>query len=199
MSPTADKRVPAWTARLERFSSGFSAFACYLSGATFLLLSFYITYDVLARKFGWPYSGVTDDMSSYGMAFAAAWSMAYALVIGGHIRIDLILPYLSRRLRDGFDLAALATLAMFAGMIAYYSWGLAMQSLDIDARSVSILQAPLVIPQGLMALGFAWFMIQTIVTIICSLVRLAYTGETGLVPEESETGIADVSKPLGDV
>jgi TRAP-type C4-dicarboxylate transport system permease small subunit len=191
--------MPAWALRLERVSNQFSYLTCYLSGAAYLALSFYITYDVLARKFGWPYSGVTDDMSSYGMAFAAAWAMAHALVIGGHIRIDLVLPYLSRRVRDLFDFAALVTLALFAAMIAYYSWELASQSYDFDARSVSILQAPLMIPQGLMALGFVWFTVQTVVTIVCSTVRLIYTGDTGLVPHDAEASALETSKPLGDL
>lgn len=193
-----DSRFLSVVRRMERLSGGASAVTCYVSGATYLLLSFYITYDVLARKFGWPYSGVTDDISSYGMAFAVSWAMGYVLMIGGHIRIDIILPMLPRSSRDAFDLAALITLAIFAGMIAYYCWNLAIQSHEIDARSVSTLQMPMMIPQGLLALGFTWFTIQTIITTLAALVWRVALGDTGLAAAPTALSDADLPRPLGE-
>ena len=59
----------------------------YTSGLLFTLLAFFITYDVLARKWGYflgiPTTRVTDEISGYIMALAVTWGFAYTLQNGG--------------------------------------------------------------------------------------------------------------------
>ena len=49
----------------------------YLAGALYILLAFFVTYDVLARKWGsdvgLPTTRVTDEISGYMLALAATW------------------------------------------------------------------------------------------------------------------------------
>lgn len=194
-----DRTIPAFALRLEKLSYAISAAGGLIGGAVFLLLSFYVTYDVVARKFGGFYSGFTDDMSGYGMAMGSSWAMAYTLVIGGHIRIDLISQKLPSRFRNAFDLFALVTLAIMTSLIAYYCWGLVIESHEIGAKSVSILQAPLEIPQGLLAIGFTWFTIQALIVIALAVIRLVATGQTGLIhAHELPEPVDGQVKPVGD-
>src|ERR671924_1473360 len=79
----------------------------YLSGSLFTALAFFITYDVIARKWGHvlgiPTTRVTDEISGYIMALAVTWGFAYTLRTEGHVRIDVLLPHLPPRIRRGVD------------------------------------------------------------------------------------------------
>jgi TRAP-type C4-dicarboxylate transport system permease small subunit len=132
----------------------------WLSGLTFLLLAFYITIDTLGRSFGGPYSGFTDDISAFALAAAGTWGSAYTLQVGAHVRIDLLLPHLPRPLRACLDQLAIALAGVFAALLASYAWELVAGSYSLGARSISVLQAPLVIPQGLLAFGLTMLAVQ---------------------------------------
>ena len=75
--------------------SSISRAAAWVGGATFLVLCFYITIDVLGRRYGGPYSGVTDEISGYVLAIAGTLGLAHAMRVGAHVRIDLLLPRFS--------------------------------------------------------------------------------------------------------
>lgn len=137
-----------------------SRLMAWLSGLTFLLLSFYITVDTLGRSFGGPYSGFTDDISAFAMAAAGTWASAYALQVGAHVRIDLLLPYLPQPLRAWLDQLAVALAGLLAALLATYAWELVAGSWRLGARSISVLQAPLVIPQSLLAFGLTMLAVQ---------------------------------------
>ena len=68
----------------------------YLAGALFMGLAFFVTYDVLARKWGdvvgLPTTRVTDEISGYILVLAATWGFAYTLRADAHVRIDVLLP-----------------------------------------------------------------------------------------------------------
>ena len=80
----------------------------YLSGFLFAVTAFFITYDVIARKWGHaigiPTTRVTDEISGYILVLAATWGMAYTLRTEAHVRIDVLLPFMGRKLKSFFDL-----------------------------------------------------------------------------------------------
>ncbi len=51
-------------------------------------------------------------------------------------------------------------------MLAFNSWDLAIDSLNIGALSQSVLQVPIGIPQSAMALGFTMLSVQDVVTLL---------------------------------
>ena len=131
----------------------------YLAGALYILLSFFVTYDVLARKWGsdvgLPTTRVTDEISGYMLALAATWGFAFALRTGGHVRIDVVFPYLARGLRTAVDVIAQVLMAVFASVISWKIWSLVADSLQNDMRSSTYLVTPLYIPQGILGVGFS--------------------------------------------
>jgi TRAP-type C4-dicarboxylate transport system permease small subunit len=133
--------------------------ACW-SGAAFFLLSFYITYDALARYYGLPYSGITDEISSYVLGIGGVWGMAYGLKVGAHVRIDLVIGRLGPRARALLDVFAGAMTLGFAALLAWHAWGQAIESLQLDTRSITVLRAPLAIPQAMIALGYTLLAVQ---------------------------------------
>ncbi|MBI4562722.1 MAG: TRAP transporter small permease [Candidatus Rokubacteria bacterium] len=134
----------------------------YVSGAIFLITSFYITADVIGRKFFHISSAVTDEIGGYALAMGGMWALAYALRSGGHVRIDILLPYLPRRVQALLNYAALVVMALFASMVALYTWRLAFDSLTTNAKAMSFIQTPLFVPQSLMAFGFTMLTLEAV-------------------------------------
>jgi TRAP-type C4-dicarboxylate transport system permease small subunit len=138
----------------------------YLAGAIFFAIAFFISYDVIARKWGAalgvPTTQVTDEISSYMLVLASTWGFAYALWTDGHVRIDVLLPYLSRRLRAAADLLAYTAMAGFACVFAWRCWLLVFDSWDTGITSSTYLLTPLWIPQFILAGGFSLLAITAV-------------------------------------
>jgi TRAP-type mannitol/chloroaromatic compound transport system permease small subunit len=139
---------------VDRVSVGFG----YLAGAMYVVLAFFITYDVLARKWGTsvglPTTQVTDEISGYMLALAATWGLAYALRSGSHVRIDVIFPYLAPRLRSIVDVLAQMLMALFATIVSWKIWALVADSWQSGLRSSTYLLTPLYVPQLILGVGF---------------------------------------------
>lgn len=166
----------------------------YVSGALFLLTSFYITADVMARKFLGVSSAVTDEIGGYTLALGGMWGLAYALRTGAHVRIDVLLPYLPQRAQSSLNYLALAMMGLFACVVAVYTWRLAFDSFMGDARAMSFLQTPLFLPQSLMAVGLTALGLGALVLITAGLAESVRLGRLAPVKplrgEEVGTGSA---------
>jgi TRAP-type C4-dicarboxylate transport system permease small subunit len=127
----------------------------YIAGAVLLLASFYITADVIGRRFVGVSSKVTDEFGGYALAVGGVWALAFALTTGAHVRIDVLLPHLPGRIQSLLNYAAIVAMAFFATVVAVYTWKLALESFTTDARAMSFLRTPLYVPQAALALGFA--------------------------------------------
>lgn len=158
----------------------------YVSGALFLLASFYITLDVTGRKFFHISSAVTDEIGGYALAMGGMWALAYTLRTGGHVRIDVLLPHLPRRAQALLNYAAVTVMALFAAMVAFYCWRLAFDSFAGSAKAMSFIQTPLSLPQGLMAFGFTVLTVEAVMILAVGLVESVRLGR--LAPLEGFGG-----------
>ncbi len=127
----------------------------YLCGAMFLLLALFITYQVIARKFDVVMAPGMDLMSGFTMAMASTWAFSYALRTGSHVRIDVLLPFMSTRVRWWADQAALASIVFFVGITAWKTWVMVLKSYEIGAVTNTYPLVPLWIPQTFVAIGFS--------------------------------------------
>jgi len=131
----------------------------YLAGILYLGLAFFVTYDVLARKWGsylgLPTTRVTDEISGYMLALAATWGFAYALRTDAHVRVDVMFPYMGRRLKAAMDFIGLVLMALFATVISWKIWVLVFDSMESGIKSSTYLLTPLYIPQGILGVGFS--------------------------------------------
>jgi TRAP-type C4-dicarboxylate transport system permease small subunit len=158
--------VRAALRRLLALLDGVTHAMALASGAVFLLVSFYITIDVIGRKFVGRSTAVTDEMGGYALAFGSMWALAWTLRSGGHVRIDVVLPKLPPLLRNVLDYLAMAVMIVFAAVVATYAWTLAWESFDTDARAMSFLRTPLWAPQGLLALGLTLLAVEAAVILL---------------------------------
>jgi TRAP-type mannitol/chloroaromatic compound transport system permease small subunit len=144
---------------LGRMLDGVFAASGYLSGLLFLVLAVFVTYDVIARKWGvylhLPTTRVTDEISGYILALAATWGLAYTLRTDAHVRIDVLLPYLPRRWRAFADFLAVVLMGFFAGLISWKIWALVLDSFESGIRSSTYLLTPQWIPEGILGIGFS--------------------------------------------
>jgi TRAP-type C4-dicarboxylate transport system permease small subunit len=159
--------IPPRIRALVRAAEAAASALAYVSGAVMLLLALFITVDVLGRRFGGFYSGATDEIAVYAMALATSWALSYALAVGRHIRIDVCLPLFPRAARRVLDYAGLALLGAFAGLLAFNTWDLALESYRMDSRSMA-LQVRTAIPQAVAAAGFTFLALQAALMLLAS-------------------------------
>jgi TRAP-type C4-dicarboxylate transport system permease small subunit len=169
-APSSASRAPAWARAVDQIF----LWPGYLAGALYILLAFFVTYDVLARKWGGlvglPTTRVTDEISGYMLALAATWGSAFALRTGGHVRVDVMFPYMAPGVRRAADVVAQLLMAVFAALISWKIWTLMADSLESDARSSTYLLTPLYVPQGILGVGFT---LLTLAALFSAVVVLA--------------------------
>jgi TRAP-type C4-dicarboxylate transport system permease small subunit len=108
--------------------------------------------SVLGRQFNFHVRG-TDAYAGYLMAGAGFLSLAHTLKRGEHIRVTLLLSKLAGRAKHGMEVWSLAAASALAGLFAWYSIKLSVNSYQFNDMSTSNDATPLWIPQIAMALG----------------------------------------------
>ena len=143
--------------RLHTIAEGISRVGAVIGGAMLLIASIVICIDITMRYlFAWTVGGA-DELSGYALAISSAWGLSAAVLTRSHIRIDTVYVRVKSRLRAMLDLMSLAAFIFFFSLVTYYAWGVLKQSWDSDSHSLSEIQMPLVVPQGLWVLGLAFF------------------------------------------
>ena len=110
---------------------------------------------MIGRRWVGLFSGVTDEMGAYALALGASWALAYTLSAGGHVRVDVVFPYLRPSVRRVLDALAMAIMTGFAALVSVFLWKLVASSYAIDATGHSIIQTPQWVPQAMMASGYS--------------------------------------------
>lgn len=114
---------------------------------------------------------VTDELSNYALAIGSVFAFSHCLVERAHIRIDSATRFLPIRARILVDLGSLLALCGFFAVVAWYAVDTALVSLRRGARALTELQTPLVIPQGLWALGLIVFVLVGLVILAAACMR----------------------------
>jgi TRAP-type C4-dicarboxylate transport system permease small subunit len=156
--------------RLQSVAEGISRVGAIGGGALLLVASILICIDITLRYTISITLGGADELSGYALAISSAWGFSSALLSRSHIRIDTVyIRIKSIRFRAILDLISLATLMGFFGMVTWYAWGVVKQSWDSDSHSLSAIEAPLVIPQGLWFAGLLFFVALSLLLLVRSL------------------------------
>lgn len=108
--------------------------------------------SVLGRQLAFHLPG-TDAYAGYSMAAAGFLALAHTLKRGEHIRVTLLLGKLGGRARQGMELWSLSVAVLLAGLFAWFSVRLVLQSIEFHDISTGTDATPLWIPQLAMALG----------------------------------------------
>lgn len=130
-----------------------------------------ITIDVITRAIFRRGMVESFELSGYALAGAVGLGLAFTVTSKSNIRVDILLDVLPAWLRRPLDLLAAVVLAVVAVALAWHAWGTVAQSWGMGARSVSTLQTPMVIPQGVWWVGIAWFAVVAVLWPVHALLR----------------------------
>ncbi len=181
--------------RLQAAAEGISRIGAIIGGAMLLVASVLICIDITLRYTMSVTLGGADELSGYALAISSAWGFSAALLSRSHIRIDTVYVRLkSIKLRALLDLISLATLMGFFGMVAWYAWGVVWQSWVSDSHSLSAIEAPLVVPQGLWFAGLLFFVLLCALLLVRGLLAFMagdYNGLFALIGSKSALAEAE--------
>jgi TRAP-type mannitol/chloroaromatic compound transport system permease small subunit len=199
-----------WPARLRRQRRIVEALGRVMNDAAgwlFVVCALFVSFDVLARKFLSVSSRATVELTGYMLAFGIAWGLADALTTRAHIRVDVIVSRLPLRLRVWMHALALLFLVTLAFLFVWRGWGVVQDSWEFGARDSSALTIPLIVPQGLWAVGLTVFFVVTLLLFVEVLVLLLLRRWTDVerllgartLVEEADEAIeaAGLSRPAG--
>ncbi len=166
--------------RLERtlgFSAAISGFiGQYAALAMVVIIIIGVTFRYVLKlplRFDAEYTGYLLVMISFVGA-------AYALKAGSHVRVDIAIRYLPRRLHAWIQVFTDFMSLGCMGLFLWYMWDMAYSNLLKGVVSVTPMETPLGIIQMLLPLGALLFILQLLIELSKSL-RTA----TSLKPEIS--------------
>ena len=129
----------------------------HVAGWVYVACALFITGDILGRSLLGVSSQSTVEVTGYMLAFGISWSLAHTLARRCHIRVDVLVTRLPAQPRQWLHGLALVLLCGFALFAAWAAWSLVDESWLFQARDTSALSVPLVVPQGLWAVGAGVF------------------------------------------
>ena len=152
--------------------------AIWIGGVLLFAAAAIVSAEVVLRKglgtlFGstFVFSG-SDEISSYLFAVGTSLSMAHVLVTRGHVRIDALYGFFSRRTRVLLDLFALVVLGIFVAALLERAWDVAWTSYIEQIRSNTPLRIPLAWAQLPWFGGIALFAVALVLAVLRTLLAL---------------------------
>ena len=119
--------------------------------------AFMVTIDVFCRKLiGISLAG-SDEISGYLFAISTAFAFPFALLQKANVRIDVVYLQCPRRLRAVLDLLGVSLLTVFCVIVTWRAALMVGVTWENNSHSITPLQTPLIIPQGLWLLGWCLF------------------------------------------
>lgn len=108
-----------------------------ISGFMLSLLMLLNTYAVICRYvFNRPVDWILD-ISEFLMVGAVFMGTAYILHIEGHVRVDLVINMLSKKVRRGLYLVTMFLVMVFTAMLSWKTWQHAWDNLYTRTDSIS--------------------------------------------------------------
>lgn len=181
--------------RLHQYLVAASSALAVIAGWTVLLYSIALSAEVVARKFLAVSIQGFDEYGGYMLAVTSAVGLTYAMLTRAHIRVDVFLHRMPLRWRSWVDALAAISLGLFAVALLASSYVMVASSWRLQARAVSPLQTPLVVPQGLWALALGLFLLACILVSIIA-VRAAMRRDWNTV--EKVAGVPTPSEEVAE-
>ena len=162
-----------WPQRVSRIFAWLAG-ACILFGCGALISIDVVTRFIFKR-------GMIEsfEISGYMLAACIGLGLAFTVTSKSNIRVDILLDALPYRLRAACDLLAAFALAVIAVALVWFCWKTLAQSWAMNARSTSIMQTPMVLPQGVWWIGLLWFAFMAVLLPLQAILRLLARDQRG--------------------
>ena len=142
---------------VDRVAVATSRVFAWIGGLLLFLAAILVSAEVVLRNLAGVAVLHSFELTNYLFATAVAFGLAHTLACRSHIRIDILYAVLPALARALLDLLALVGMTALGALYASQAWRTVALSADLGAVSNTTLAVPLVIPQGLWALGLTWF------------------------------------------
>ncbi len=129
------------------------------AGLALLGTAVLVSVEVVVRRFFMISFNAGSEISSYVLGIVASWGLAYTLLLRGHVRVDALVRLFPEKVRAWVDLLALIGLGLVGLLLLSQAFVTFQASLSMNAHSMTPLQVPLWIPQGLWVTGLAFFVV----------------------------------------
>lgn len=161
---------------LEFVLTGLTRFSGALSAVGMVLLIFLVFGNMTARYVFGTGTVWLQELEWYFLAFSALTGIAYAMRLNDHVRIDIFSHRLKRVPHIWLDLLTMVLVAVpSAILILYYSWPYVELSWQRMEGSPNRGGMPwLFIPKGMILLGFALVLLESLRQILVALRKLAF-------------------------
>ncbi len=147
--------------------------AMWVAGFCYLLITVLICFDIFARQLLGFSTESTIELTGYLMAVGMSWGLAGTLFERGHVRIDVLVQRMPLRVRVWLHLASLLALVVSTGFYVYGAVSIAKDSFAFNATDLTTLRTPLVLPQGIWAVGFVLLLLAALALALRSIAQLA--------------------------
>jgi TRAP-type C4-dicarboxylate transport system permease small subunit len=152
--------------RIVRFSETVSDWAARVSAVILALMTLLILVEILLWNTVEKTTLIADEYSAYGLAAIIFLGAGYCLKEKGHIRITLVLGLLPPTLARWITCLATAGTSVFMGYLWWRLFKMVASTVRYQTTSGTLTNTPLWIPQTLMLIGAACFMIQFVGTTV---------------------------------
>ncbi len=151
---------------LDRQVSLLSNFLQNLALVAFIILTFSVIYEVIARSIFNKPTIWSLEIVTYMISCVAFFGSAYVLRINKHLEINLFTKILPIKIRLFFNLIANIIAFIFCFIAFYYGCKLINLSYILGVVSVSELRVPLWIPQMTVPIGFFALSLEFLIRIL---------------------------------
>lgn len=128
-------------------------------GAIFLVLSFVVTVETLARKlFNYSLQGV-DELAGYSLAIGSTIAFSLALAGRNHIRVDVFHGLFPRGVKAALNWISIVLLAATGVLFVVVSWRVISETRLYGSTAQTPWATPLIYPQALWYAGLVLFML----------------------------------------
>ena len=128
-------------------------------GAIFLVLSFAVTVETLARKlFNYSLQGV-DELAGYSLAIGSTIAFSLALAGRNHIRVDVFHGLFPRGVKAALNWISIVLLAAMGVLFVVVSWRVISETRLYGSTAQTPWATPLIYPQALWYAGLVLFML----------------------------------------
>jgi TRAP-type C4-dicarboxylate transport system permease small subunit len=126
-------------------------------GVIFLVLSFVVTVETLARKlFNFSIQGA-DELGGYSLAIGSTIAFSLALAGRNHIRVDVFHEMFPRGMKAALNWLSIVLLAALAVLFVAVSWRVLAETSEYRSTAQTPWATPLIIPQGIWYAGLVMF------------------------------------------
>lgn len=183
---------------LRELTQHVSRWFAWIAGAVILFgCAVPISIDVVSRLVLGRTVVESFEISGYALAACIGLGMGFTVTSKANVRVDILTARLPRALRIAVDLIASLALALTAFAFAFYTFDVLTESWRLDARSISTLRVPLIVPQSIWWLGFAWFATVACLTPILAILRILSNDLDGAEILISNPDLADEMREIG--